>query len=141
MAFSPDGRLLVTAGRDQDVIVWDVERGVEAVRIEEAQSASVADARFSPDGRWLVTAGPNSARVWTADGRLLWSLYGPKAPLTAVAFEPDSRTIVSREEGGVVRRHVCELCGDLGELTSLAEARLRRTNGSLTEEERARYLG
>ena len=72
-------------------------------------------------------------------------LSGPstarRRPLTAVAFEPDSRTIVSREEGGVVRRHVCELCGDLGELTSLAEARLRRTNGSLTEEERARYLG
>jgi WD40 repeat protein len=129
VSFSPDGRLLVTAGRDQDVIVWDVERGVEADRIEEAQSASVADARFSPDGRWLVTAGPNSARVWTADGRLFWSLYGQKAPLTAVAFEPDSRTIVSREEGGVVRRYVCELCGDLTELTALAEARIRATGG------------
>jgi WD40 repeat protein len=141
VAFSPDGRLLATAGRDHDVIVWDVERGVEAFRIEEAQSASVADARFSPDGRWLVTAGPNTARVWTADGRLLWSLYGPKEWLTAVAFEPDSRTIVTREEGGVVRRHVCELCGGLGELTALAEARLGATDRKLTAEEEARYLG
>ena len=69
VAFSPDGRLLVSAGRDHDVIVWDVATGAEAYRIEEAQSASVQDARFSPDGRWLVTAGPKSARLWTADGQ------------------------------------------------------------------------
>ena len=68
VAFSPDGRLLVSAGRDHDVIVWDVATGKEAFRIDEAQSASVEDARFSPDGRWLVTAGPISARLWTADG-------------------------------------------------------------------------
>ena len=30
VAFSPDERYLVTAGRDHDVIVWDVERGIEA---------------------------------------------------------------------------------------------------------------
>ena len=140
VSFSADGRRLVTAGADHDVVVWDVERGEEAVRIEEAQSASVEDARFSPDGRWLVTAGPESARVWTADGRLLWSLFGPKDPLTAAAFEPDSKTIVTREKGGVVRRHVCELCGGLDELTALAETRLARTEATLSAEERARYL-
>ena len=141
VSFSPDDRFLVTAGRDHDVIVWDVERGVEVHRIEEAQSGSVADARFSPDGRWLVTAGPISARVWTADGRPLWYLYGPKAPLTAVAFEPDSRAIVTREQGGVVRRHACELCGGVDELRALAEERLAGTDRALNAEERARYLG
>ena len=81
VAFSPDGTLLVSAGRDHDVIVWDVATGEEAFRIEEAQSGSVADARFSPDGRWLVTAGPKSARLWTADGQPPGRyLYGPKPP-------------------------------------------------------------
>ena len=59
VSFSPDGRLLVSAGRDHDVIVWDVGTGRVAFRLDEAQSASVTDARFSPDGRWLVTAGPS----------------------------------------------------------------------------------
>ena len=93
VAFSPDGRLLVSAGRDHDVIVWNVADGEIVHRFPEAQSGSVADARFSPDGRWIVTAGPKSARLWSVeDGRPLTYLYGPKPLLTAAAFDPDSRT-------------------------------------------------
>ena len=139
VAFSPDGKVLVSAGRDHDVIAWDVATGDEAFRIEEAHSASVADARFSPDGRWLVTAGPISARLWTADGQPVRYLYGPKPTVTAVGFEPDSRAVVTLDHG-VVRRWECELCGGLDELVPLGEARLRATGRRLTAEERARYL-
>ncbi|HEX7222120.1 MAG TPA: WD40 repeat domain-containing protein, partial [Candidatus Limnocylindrales bacterium] len=141
VAFSPDGQLLVTAGRDHDVIVWDVSSGQIVHRFSEAQSGSVTDARFSPDGRWIVTAGPISARLWNVDdGRPLTFLYGPKPTLTAVGFEPDSRTVVSRESSGVVRRYVCDLCGGLEELSALAESRLEATGRQLTAEERSRYL-
>ena len=127
VSFSPDGQLLVSAGRDHDVIVWDVASGEIVHRFSEAHSGSVADARFSPDGRWIVTAGPRSARLWNVtDGRDLMYLFGPKPLLTAVGSRPDSRTIVTREESGVVRRYVCELCGDLDELSALARSRLQR---------------
>ena len=141
VAFSPDDRLLVTAGRDHDVIVWDVASGELVHRFPEAQSASVADARFSPDGRWIVTAGPISARLWNvADGRPLAYLYGPKS-LIAAGFEADSRTVVTREEDGTVRRYVCELCGGLDELTALARFRLSAAGRVPTNAERALYLG
>ena len=131
----------MTAGRDHDVIVWDVATGAEAYRLEEAQSASVEDARFSPDGRWLVTAGPKSARLWTADGEGGRYLYGPTSPPTAVGFDPRSRAVLTREEDGTVRHWACELCGGLDELVALGEARLRATRRALTAEERHRYLG
>jgi WD40 repeat protein len=143
VSFSPDGRLLVTAGRDHDVLVWDAGTGSIVRRFPEAHSASVPDARFSPDGRWIVTAGPRSARIWNvSDGRPLpFYLYGPKPPVTAVAFGPDSRTVVTREKSGIVRRYVCELCGGLDELSALARSRLRATGRELTPEEREFHLG
>ena len=140
VAFSRDGRLLVSAGRDHDVIVWDAATGAEVYRIDEAQSGSVEDARFSPDGRWLVTAGPKSARLWTADGKPVRYLYGPTSPLVAVGFDEGARAVVSLEPDGAVRRWTCELCGDLDSLESLAELRLRGTRRTITAEERARYF-
>ena len=141
VAFSPDGKVLVSAGRDHDVIAWNVATGEEAFRIEEAHSASVEDARFSPDGRWLVTAGPISARLFTAEGDPVQYLYGPKPTVTAVGFEPDSRGVLTREKDGTVRRWTCELCGGLDELVRLGEARLRATKRTLTDAERRRFLG
>ena len=101
---------------------------------------SVEDARFSPDGRWLVTAGPKSARLWTAAGRPVRNLYGPKSPLVAVGLEPSSRAVVSLEPDGVVRRWACEFCGDLASLEKLAESRLRATRRTITVDERASYF-
>jgi hypothetical protein len=49
--------------------------------------------------------------------------------------------VFTREENGTVRRYVCELCGDLDELTALARSRLRATRRSITDVDRARYLG
>ena len=82
-----------------------------------------------------------SARLWTADGRPPGLfLYGPKPPVKAVGFEPDSRAVVTLEPHGVVRRWACELCGGLDELVALGEARLRATHRRLSSGERARYL-
>ena len=103
-ASAPTGGCSSPRGGDHDVIVWDVASGEPVHHFEEAQSATVADARFSPDGRWLVTAGPSSARIWhVADWQPLTYLFGPTSHLTAAAFGPDSRTVLTREENGTVR--------------------------------------
>ena len=138
VAFSPDGTRLVTAGRDNDARLWDVETGV-SLRPLRGHFGAVNDARFSSDGRWLVTAGPRSAGLWRAsDGRLVRLLYGPPGPYTAAAFRDGTSTIVAVTAEGVAT-YQCEVCGNISELLALAEERLVATGRELTSEERELY--
>jgi WD40 repeat protein len=140
VAFSPDGRLLVTASRDRRAAIWDVAT-CELVRFFVGHFGPVLDARLSPDQRWLVTAGPSVVGIWDAStGQLVRFLHGATSPLVAAAFTRDSRTVVTRERDGTVRTYTCVVCGSLPELLTLADNRLAATKRTLTPEERARYF-
>ena len=141
VAFSPDGARLVSASRDNDAILWDARTGT-ALSVLRAHFGPVFDARFSPDGRWIVTAGPLSAGLWNAsNGTFVRYLRGAPGPLAIAGFQGDSRTIVTVSRDGTVSRYRCEVCGTIPELLDLAEARLRATGRTLTQEERELYLG
>jgi WD40 repeat protein len=140
IAFSRDGRLLVTASRDRRAALWDVVTG-ERVRSFVGHFGPVLDARLSADQRWLVTAGPSVVGIWDAStGQLVRFLHGAASPLVAAAFIRDSRTVVTRERDGAVRTYECVFCGRLPELLTLADKRLAATKRKLTPEERARYF-
>ena len=141
VAFSPDGRRLVTASRDNDAILWDVETGRQ-LSVLRAHFGPVFDAQFSPDGRWIVTAGPITAGLWRAsNGAFVRYLRGAPNPLAVAGFSDDSRTIVTVSRDGTTSRYRCGMCGTTAELLALAEKRLEATGRKLTREERALYLG
>lgn len=141
VAFSPDSKRLITAGRDSEVILWDARSGAQLRKLR-GHFGVVSDARFSSDGRWIVTAGPRSVGLWRAsDARLIRLLVGPEGPFVAAAFEPDSRTIVARSEGDVISAYDCRVCAGIPELLELADERLDATGRKLTPEERELYFG
>jgi WD40 repeat protein len=103
LAVSPDGARLASLGGGTSLRVWEVAGGDPVV---EPDGAPVLRAfAASPDGRWFAAsqASPEPAEetspslaLWdSATGKRRAVLEGQQAPITALAFSPDSATLAS----------------------------------------------
>src|SRR5262249_55047968 len=64
VAFSPDGRQLVSGGEDNTIHLWDLATGV-LVRTIPGHRGRVVQITFSPDGTQLASVGEDkSVRLW-----------------------------------------------------------------------------
>jgi WD40 repeat protein len=94
--FSPDGKVLATAGRDRQIMLWRVSTG-QPLRSFSPSVHGISQLAFSPDGSMLAAAGFEN-RVWVYDatnGRSLWVREAPGPDIRALAFSPDGITAVS----------------------------------------------
>jgi WD40 repeat protein len=55
VAYSPDGKTIVTASADQTVLIWDVAT-VRQLRVLSGHSDTVTSVAYSPDGKTIITA-------------------------------------------------------------------------------------
>src|SRR5579871_1471396 len=65
IAFSPDGKLLASAGSDKLVRIWSVSTG-KVVHTLKGHTDQVNGVAFSPDGKLLASASDDqTARLWS----------------------------------------------------------------------------
>ena len=94
VAFSPDGRRVVTASGDGTVSIWRVADGA-TLAVLTAQARSMESAVFSPDGSRVLTWGRDAtARVWRADGEgEAIVLAGHLRGISSAGFAADGRYV------------------------------------------------
>ncbi|RYU79757.1 WD40 repeat domain-containing protein [Hymenobacter persicinus] len=67
-AYSPDGRWLLTAGRDAHLRIWDVAAGYAAHQSVVAHLFAINHLAYSPDGQFLLTCSMDkSIKLWDAE--------------------------------------------------------------------------
>jgi WD40 repeat protein len=105
LAFTPDGKQLVTGGNDRTVNLWNLKTGEVEHSISDFQ-ANVVGVAISPDGKWLA------ASCGTGDAVKWWKLAELDQPphsflmrqeyVPQLVFSPDSHLMAVPNWGGSI---------------------------------------
>jgi WD40 repeat protein len=86
LAFSPDGRYMVSGGMDSMAVVWDTAKW-KMKKKTLTSAGNVLSVDFSEAGDYFLTAGGNSAEAWTSPGaKLERSFVGHTPAIYAAVF-------------------------------------------------------
>jgi len=103
VAWSPDGRRLLTGSEDRTARIWDAWRGAE-VAVLRGHEDGLLDVAWSPDGRRVATVSRDrTLRVWGAGGGAPRLTVTHDARLRALAWSPDGSLLACAAEDGTAR--------------------------------------
>ncbi|NEO07283.1 caspase family protein, partial [Moorena sp. SIO3I8] len=104
IAFSPDGKQILSGSDDGTVRLWDTETG-QLIHTLEGHTDTVYEIAFSPDGQQILSgSSDNTVRLWdTETGQLIHTLEGHTSLVSDIAFSPDGKQILSGSWDTTVR--------------------------------------
>ena len=96
IAFSPDGRHILTVGEKGHAALWDAESRQQVTKFT-GHLSDVTRGAFSPDGKLVATADQNGlVHLWDPlTGRVVTSIRAHATKVTALTFSPDSQQIAT----------------------------------------------
>ncbi len=103
VAYSPDGKRLISSSKDGTVKIWDLANGRELITYRQHHEP-VRSVAIAPNGKFVVSAAGNEVHVWNPEnGKLIRKLTGHTKPVNCVVVRPDSKAIASGSDDETVR--------------------------------------
>jgi WD40 repeat protein len=106
VAYSPDGKHIVSGGRDETIRIWNATTGAQEGLPFTGHTDPVYSVAYSPDGKHIVSGGfDNTIRIWNVATGVQEGLplTGHTDPVLSVAYSPDGKHIVSGSYDRTVR--------------------------------------
>src|SRR5512139_1392236 len=95
IAFTTDGRTIVTASDDRSIRLWDAQTG-ELLRVLTGHSGPVNRLALAPDGKILASGGGDGTiRLWSVETWDILQTLKPGMAVRALAFSPDRRLLAA----------------------------------------------
>jgi WD40 repeat protein len=127
IAFSPDGKFVVTASSDATARIWNAANG-ESIGELSGHRKSVNTAMFSPDGKFIVTASDDgTVRKWDAGSLRVVKLIGTVQvkPVYSAEYSPDGKLLVM---AGAEAAWVCDAM--TGEVSKTLQGHTSQVNSA-----------
>ncbi|MHC4439324.1 MAG: protein kinase domain-containing protein, partial [Planctomycetota bacterium] len=104
VAFSPDGKCIVSGSKDSTIKIWDVETRAELMTLI-GHKDGVGSVAFSPDGKRMVSGSDDkTVKIWdVATGNELMALGRHGQRISEVAFSPDGKRIISGSADNTIK--------------------------------------
>ena len=104
VAFSPDGKTIVSGSRDKTIRLWDTT-GKPIGQPLKGHQDGVNSVAFSPDGKTIISGSSDKTiRLWNTTGKPIGQpLIGHEHHVNKVVFSPDGKTIISGSGDNTIR--------------------------------------
>ncbi|MFE1744556.1 NB-ARC domain-containing protein [Coleofasciculus sp. H7-2] len=104
VAFSPNGKLLATAGETGEIHLWQVA-DMKPLLTCKTHLRWILSIAFSPDGQILASSSDDrTVKLWDVrDGKCLRTLEGHSSWVWSIAFSPDGQILASSSDDRTIK--------------------------------------